>query len=547
MMVASTGIIPRVTTADAEKCPELRIIFARGSGADYTGDKNYDEFRKTIEAKLLTTEINYEFINLDYPAVGVGIDNLSVTLGALFGAGEAYEFGASVKSGVKKLDNIINSSSCPETKYVIGGYSQGAMVVSRALGSLNADKIIYAATFGDPKLYLPEGKGIIPAACRGENLSDYRMYVPDCQAYKGLLGAYIPYEPKAYVGKVGTWCNKADIFCSSRFNMDDHLAYVAEGLYEDAARVIFDKIAKEFGVENKISSPHDTAILIDTTGSMEILIEKYQAEALRLAEETLASGGRVALYSYRDIKDRKLPIEHCSFESCTLEVFREQLYGLKTAGGGEPKESLLSGALNTMRSLNWKRGATKSLVILTDNGFHNPDLDGTTVMDVIKLSREIDPVAIYVVGDPAFTEHYAELTTETGGRFISINGDLAGLTDEIMVRYESLARVEEAEADEEAPEISIEKFGISETGEIQISFSSTAEKVMVILNEYILGLTEGHEITILADPAEENMVTLVPYNSSRRGESIEISFLAAGKGGDSFEAATLLAPNTGRK
>ena len=88
---------------------------------------------------------------------------------------------------------MVNSASCPGTKYVVGGYSQGAMVVSKALGSLNADRIIYAATFGDPKIYLPEGKGILPAACRGENLSDYRMYVPDCQAYKGLLGAYVPY------------------------------------------------------------------------------------------------------------------------------------------------------------------------------------------------------------------------------------------------------------------------------------------------------------------------------------------------------------------
>lgn len=150
-VMLSLASVPR-WVVQAEGCPDLRVVFARGSGGELNTDQNYLEFKATIEKKLRTTALNYEFIDLDYPAVGVGIDNLGVTLGAFFGAGEAYEFGDSVKSGVKKLDRMINGSSCPNTKYVLGGYSQGAMVVSRALGSLNADRIIYAATFGDPKI-----------------------------------------------------------------------------------------------------------------------------------------------------------------------------------------------------------------------------------------------------------------------------------------------------------------------------------------------------------------------------------------------------------
>ena len=150
-------------------------------------------------------DLNYEFIDLDYPAVAIGLDRLGTTLGALIGRGEAYEFGKSVNTGVKNLKALVNGSACPGTKYVLGGYSQGAMVVSKALSGLNASRLIYAATFGDPKIYLPEGQGALPAACRGENLSDYRMYVPDCYAYKGMLGAYIPYEPEALAGKVGVW------------------------------------------------------------------------------------------------------------------------------------------------------------------------------------------------------------------------------------------------------------------------------------------------------------------------------------------------------
>ena len=293
--------LPNKMAVQAESCPDVRIIFVRGSGAEQNTSDDYLNYKSTIEEKLKTVDLSYEFLDLDYPAVGVGIDNLGVTAGAYFGSGDAYEFGNSVNAGVERLKHVVNST-CTNTKYVIGGYSQGAMVVSKSLGSLIPERVIYAATFGDPKIYLPEGNGLIPAACMGKNLSDYRMYVPDCLAYKGLLGAYAPYEPEAYVGKLGTWCNKHDLFCSSHFSISDHVSYVSENLYEDASRVIFDKITKHFGIENNLTSPHDTAFLIDSTGSMASMIERYKAEALRLATETLDADGRVALYDYRDLR-----------------------------------------------------------------------------------------------------------------------------------------------------------------------------------------------------------------------------------------------------
>ena len=111
--------IPRIGTVQATGCPDLRLVFARGSGGEQWTSADYLEFKATIEEKLATTSLNYEFIDLDYPAVGVGLDNLDVSVGALVGGGDAYEFGASVKSGVKNLDKMINGDSCPGTKYVI--------------------------------------------------------------------------------------------------------------------------------------------------------------------------------------------------------------------------------------------------------------------------------------------------------------------------------------------------------------------------------------------------------------------------------------------
>ena len=505
----------------AESCPELRVVFARGSGGEHNADANYLEYRRTIEEKIKTTAISYEFIDLDYPAVGVGVDNLAVTLGAYIGAGESYTFGDSVKDGVNKLVRMINGGACPKTKYVIGGYSQGAMVVSKSLQSLNADKVIYAATFGDPKLYLPEGAGVMPLACLGIGLSEYRMYVPDCRAHKGLLGAYKPYQPSGFSGKLGTWCNKRDVFCSSGISISDHTSYISENLYEDAARVIFDKITRAFGVENKVSSPHDTAILIDSTGSMSSTIEKYKAEALKLAEKTFAIGGRIALFDYRDLDDPYEPVPRCNFDECTVEKIADILDNLELDGGGDWPESLLSASYFTMQKLTWRKGATKSLVALTDANFLSPDRDGMTLEEVVKLSKIIDPVNFYIVTEPENREYYEELAEKTDGRVVDSVDELALTTDYIIERYDSLPRVEEDALGFALPKLEINAVDYTDDG-ASLKFSGDFDEVIVVLNDAVLGRTTEHEITISGlDLSRENIVTLVPVSDSRRGEPAE--------------------------
>lgn len=554
MAILTLGLVamPHQSTT-AIDCPSLRVVFARGSGGERWVDQNYLAFKSGIESKLATVGLDYEFIDLDYPAVGIGLDKLSITLGALFGAGDAYEFGESIDAGVQALTEMVNNT-CPGTKYVIGGYSQGAMVISKALRSLNANRIVYATTFGDPKIYLPEGEGLIPAACRGENLSDYRMYVPDCQAYKGMLGAYMPYEPSNFTGKVGTWCNKRDIFCSSRFNISDHTAYVSENLYEDASRVIFDKICRAYGLENKVSSPHDTAILIDSSGSMTSMIEKYKAEALRLATETLNSGGRVALFDYRDLRDPYELKQHCDFETCTLEVFQEELASIQTQGGGDTPESLLSASFHTMESLNWRQGSTKSLVILTDANFLSPDHDGMTFDEVVTLSKRIDPVNFYILTTAEYAGDYAELAQQTDGKVVTDFDELSLLTDYIMERYDSLPRVEEMAAPTELPKIEI--VDVSQTTgatiEATVKFTNTGTRAIVVLNDRVLGITDSTEVTISGiDPSRSNTVALVPLNDDVRGEAVSAYLIMGGYGRQDKKMLlvpdTLKAPNTGKR
>ena len=524
----------------AENCPDVKIIFARGSGGERWTDQNYLAFKNSLEPKLKTLKLNYEFLDLDYPAIG--IDNLSVLIGAYTSAGEAYDFGESVNAGINKLISEVNNGHCKNTKYILGGYSQGAMVVSKSIHNLSAEKIIYAATFGDPKIYLPEGKsyftpkilsssdknilhiGTVPEACKGQNLSSYRTYVPDCYTYEGLLGSYQPYAPNGFEKKMGTWCNKKDIFCSSYLSISDHTSYVSDNLYEDAARVIAAKVADFYNIKGNVFSPHDTAILIDSTGSMSGLIDKYKNEATSLAEKTLASGGRIALYDYRDVGEGYAPVERCNFEACTMESFKAGLNAILVDGGGDEPESLLSASFNVMQKLSWQRGATKSVVVLTDAGYHSPDLDGVTFYDVVNLSREIDPVNFYIITTPQNFEFYNSLAAETDGAVVSAADNLGLLTENIMERYDSLPRVEYNDGDIEIPGIEIEYVEDSGGDKVKIKVKNSGTKIMIVLNDAILGVVEDEEFIIDGLKRDIiNNILLMPLSDTRRGIGAEIT------------------------
>lgn len=550
--------------AVAASCPELMIVFARGSGAEKNTNDNFLEFKRTIETKISGWGISREYVDLDYDAIGIG--DLSVLAGAFFGAGEAYSFGESVNGGIERVLDLVQE--CADSRFVLGGYSQGAMVISKAIQEIDASRIVYTATFGDPKIYLPEGKaigaipilgplngtnknllrtGVLPDACKGKNLSAYRMYVPDCYAYEGMLGSYRPYQPSSYSGKLGTWCNTKDMFCSSYLSASSHTSYVRDGLYEDASRVIANKIAESFDIEDKYTSPHDTAILIDSTGSMSSLISQYKKEALNLAQQTLEKGGRVALFDYRDISDGYEPNERCNFETCSIEKFKEGLEAISANGGGDAPESFLSASFGVMKKLDWKYGATKSVVVLTDASYHNPDLDGTTFDEVVKLSKSIDPVNFYIITPSDTTDYYNDIAAATGGAVVSSSSNLALLTGSIIERYDSLPRVEEeVEFNTEIPALTISDVSCSEDV-ATVRFLSSGERVAVALNDTLMGTVDGKEVVIDGINHDTlNVLRLTPLTSTRRGESVEVEIdpLCASRSKKSIVVPK--APNTGK-
>ncbi len=340
----------------------------------------------------------------------------------------------------------------------------------------------------------------------------------------GLLGAYIPYEPAKFTGKVGTWCNKRDVMCSSKFSISDHTAYVSDNLYEDAAKRIFTKITDYFGVPNTAFSPHDTAFLIDSTGSMEIMIEEYKDEIIRLAKETIEIGGRIALYDFKDLEYHYQPKEHCNFENCTLEKFTDALLGLKPYEGGDPPESVLSAAYHAMNQLHWQFGATKSIILLTDNYYLNPDRDGIVLSDVVNLSKQIDPVNFYPIVPPRHKGYYRSLVEGTDGKASSSVEEFHDVVNLILARNDSLPRVEESEAVIK-PSVIINTIAQVSEDEMKIEVDD-AEQVVVILNDTVLGITDQHEIVIGdLDRTITNTISLVPIIGGIKGEIIEVAKL----------------------
>lgn len=440
-------------------CSDLVFIFARGSGEKLNGPSYQAWQSENIEAlarqNLNLTSTFYELgsepqSGAQYPAVAVSGDLSAVgnLLGAFVSGGAAFNFGASVAEGATELLNYIHqvSATCPASKFILGGYSQGAMLISRSLGQIDAEKVIYVATFGDPKLYLPEGKGNHPVACSGKNLSNYRAYVSDCHAYEGVLGSYRPYQPADYYDKLGAYCNAQDIMCSSGMSISDHTSYTTRGLYQNAARTIASRVHSTFYPDNETEaaaiSTHDLLLIVDITYGMQRNIDNYLAEIKSLVQRTRSLGGRVALYTmYQQRRQlnviRPFILQACDFTCTAAELDAEvnRLSDRLAIGAATGSLPIYMALKQSMRELDWQVGATKTAVVFASEGPLGTDYDGSTLEDIINLSLNIDPVNIFAVTDSAaVADRFTALTSSTNGKTYLLSASATTLVDDVVGR-----------------------------------------------------------------------------------------------------------------
>ena len=301
---------PPITNA-ASPCSDFYVIFARGSGQGLN-DIDHQSFSSAIKDIFNRLDgLTYSYYQLGesnrygakYPAIG--IEQPKIISGAILSGGQSFEFGQSIQAGMQELKNLYHrvSSSCPNTRFIFAGYSQGAMVISQTLSKFNSRKIFYYASFGDPKLYLPEGFGLLPPACRNKNFSPYRQNVPDCYVEQGLLGGLHPYIKRSFNQKVGAWCNIADFICGSSIDpfgftdatqspsssmlariFNGHVSYSRFGAYREAAEIIYRKLVKEQKLSNlklKPLKPKNKQHLVYYFQQNDLKITKDQAERLR--------------------------------------------------------------------------------------------------------------------------------------------------------------------------------------------------------------------------------------------------------------------------
>ncbi|KAJ9619542.1 hypothetical protein H2203_008321 [Taxawa tesnikishii (nom. ined.)] len=117
---------------DNTGCKDMTLVFARGTGEPGTlgyvvGPGLESGLKSALGSHTLAVQ------GVDYPADAAGNANL----------------GASGGPTMAKLAQQA-LSQCPQTKLVLGGYSQGGMVVHNACGSFDCSKAAAVVAFGDP-------------------------------------------------------------------------------------------------------------------------------------------------------------------------------------------------------------------------------------------------------------------------------------------------------------------------------------------------------------------------------------------------------------
>lgn len=208
---ALAGTVPQaVASADATpECSNIEVVFARGTneapGVGVTGQAFVD----ALESQLPGQSVDVYGVN--YPA------SLSFQDAAV-----------GVVDATNRVESI--AASCPNTKIVLGGYSQGAAVAG------------YTVTDAVPAGYsLPPGiTGPIPASV-GSHIAAVALFGTPQPYILGLLDHAAPpiTVGDAYTARTIQLCDQGDPICSpGGLNRAAHSAYATNGTADQAAQFV---------------------------------------------------------------------------------------------------------------------------------------------------------------------------------------------------------------------------------------------------------------------------------------------------------------------
>ena len=520
LTLAFTWFSPTISSLEKTECSSLEFIFARGSGQSMN-DSDFKAYKEAIELKKGNNNVSFHELSRNYPAVAVGFN---MALGAIVSAGNSYEFGESVEKGVSELVGYIRTESknCPNKQFVLAGYSQGAVVIDKSLTKIDSNKVFYVANFGDPKLYLPEGK----RACKNIGLSDYRVYVPDCSVEEGVLSGIKPYQPDGYKNKLGVWCNKSDFMCGSSLNllniMHGHTSYNSESGYRKFAELVFSLFenktvqSSETVAKYSDSKKRDIAIVFDyaqlknyaVRNNPKPIHDGLKNRLVQLAEQ----GTHVALYAYKNSLELQSDFSNDHLAQ-KIDTFNAKNVGVEGNYLITGIDNSYSAIKTISETANWQAGSERNIFIIVDtvpNGAVSAD--GTSVLDAID----------------AATKNKVKVS------YVSQNGS------EDYSQYRLIMERTEGASAKESQKIVL---NINKTKAYPEYFSKTyqinqnSKYTLVVVNDTIYGLTTKSSITITElDKNRENIISFISYNESGEKIKSDIYYL---------EPKTIGVPNTG--
>ena len=201
--VAAAGLLgPGTASTHAESCPDVSVVFARGTAEPAGLGRVGQAFVDDLRGELGGRSVGVAAVN--YPA--------------------SYDFLQSAPAGADDASAQIQATAarCPDTRIVVGGYSQGAAVVDLITGDP-------AATFGFGRP--------MPA-----DVADHVAAVAVLGNPAGRIGRTLTTSSPLYGAKTIDLCNGADPVCSNGDDRPAHSAYVQSGLVSQAADFVAGRV-----------------------------------------------------------------------------------------------------------------------------------------------------------------------------------------------------------------------------------------------------------------------------------------------------------------
>lgn len=186
-----------VPAAAAEPCPDTEVVFGRGSGQPVGLGDVGEAFVAALTEQAPGRDI--QVYPVDYPA------STDYRNSALLGESDAA---AHIQGTV---------ANCPNTKLVLGGYSQGASVMEMSSNSLPA----------------PVANHVVAVVLFGPPSSPYST---------SLWGGPLPVLAASYRPKTIDFCLAGDIYCEDNGSVIPHLMYVQEGKAIEAATFVVNRL-----------------------------------------------------------------------------------------------------------------------------------------------------------------------------------------------------------------------------------------------------------------------------------------------------------------